>query len=183
MILGISVYMKEKESHCYQWEEEKISVAQRTMVACCLVCHEWNRIFTPILYTDIHLGGKKSLLTRSLLHRTFRYTQPSRTSLVKTMSIEPAEDGSTADSLSICFSLPNLQKLTLEFWNIDLALLHPNFAQSLRSLSRCCTIEMGRSYSAKITTQWQSLTRWVSFIRCSRLASCDLFTGLPTGGY
>ena len=45
---------------------------QSTLAACCLVCHEWNRICTPILYGDIILPIYKEGpgISQSLLHRT-----------------------------------------------------------------------------------------------------------------
>ena len=94
----------------FDWYERN-TVVQSTLAACCLVSREWNRTFTPILYKDIVLGGNKSLLTRSLLRRTFQHTRPTNAILVKTMTIEPADDGSTTNLLSICFRFPNLQKL------------------------------------------------------------------------
>ena len=159
-----------------------------TLAACCLVSHEWNRIFTPMLYENIILGGKKSLLTRSLLHRTFQHTKPTHKALVKTMTIELAEDGSTANSLSICFSFPNLHKLIIDFHKVDPATLHSNFAQNLQSLSRCCSIQMrGDSIDVagekKITTEWQSLPIWINFIRRSRSIPCSFDTGYSWGGY
>ena len=171
----------------HEWKEEKGSVIRNTLAACCLVSHEWNRIFTPLLYKDIFLGRTKSLLTRSLLYRTFRHTRPAHTALVKTMTIEPAEDGSTANSLSICFSFnfPSLHKLIIDLSKIDVATLHSNFAQNLRSLSRCCAIEIGRNYGDEISTQWQSLHLWINFIRRSSVIPCALDTGhaYASGGY
>ena len=97
----------------FRWHDEQQSVVQSTLAACCLVSREWNRISTPVLFGDIFLGVKNPLLAQSLLHRTFRHTQPAHKALVKTMTIAPAEDGSTANLLSICFSMPNLRKIIL----------------------------------------------------------------------
>ena len=126
----------------FEWVNEEKSVIQSTLAACCLVSREWNRIFTPLLYGDIFLAGKKSLLTRSLLHRTLRQTQPTHKTSVKAMTIAPAEDGSTSTLSSICFSFPNLRKLILDFKSSNLSALHPSFVQHLRSLSKWCTIRM-----------------------------------------
>ena len=157
---------------------------QSTLAACCLVSHEWNRIFTPILYENIFLGGKKSVLTRSLLHRTFQHTKPTHKALVRTMTIELAEDGSTANSLSICFSFPNLHKLIINLERVNPATLHSNFAQNLQSLSRCCAIQMGEDCAGKeIVTQWQSLPIWINFIRRSRSIPCGFFAFVSGGGY
>ena len=158
---------------------------QRTIAACCLVSREWNRIFTPVLYGDIFLAGKKPLLTRSLLHRTFQHTKPTHKALVRTMTIQLAEDGSTANSLSICLSLPNLHKLIIDIPKVDPTTLHSTFAQYLRSLSRCCAIQMrGDSrYWNRIMTQWQSLPIWINFIRRSRSIPCGFYTGYSRGGY
>ena len=151
------------------WEDENKSVIQSTLAACCLVSREWNRIFTPILYGDIFLGGKKPLLTQSLLHRTFRQTQPTHKTVVKTMTIAPAEDGSTANQLSICFSLPNLRKLILDFENFDLSTLNPNFVQQLRSLSKRCTIQLAEGRIGIANVQdWGSLPRYINFTRCAQ---------------
>ena len=157
-----------KDSGYFQWRDEDESIIQSTLAACCLVSREWNRIFTPILYGYIFLGEKEPLLTQSLLHRTFRKTQPAHKSLVKTMTIAPAEDGSTANSLSICFSFPNLHKLIIDLKRVDPATLHSNLAQHLRSLSRCCSIRMRGDSIGEIDTRWQSLPIWINFIRRSR---------------
>ena len=169
----------------YEWEKEKESIIRSTFLACCLVSHEWNRIFTPILYENIILGRKKSLLTRSLLHRTFQHTNPTHKALVRTMTIELAEDGSTANSLSICFSFPNLHKLIIDLSDVDPATLHSNFAQNLQSLSRCCAIQMRGDLGSDndIRTQWQSLPIWINFIRRSRSIPCDFYIGYSGGGY
>ena len=171
-------------SNVYELKEEKGSVIQSTLAACCLVSHEWNRIFTPILYENVFLGGKKSLLTRSLLHRTFQHTKPTHKALVRTMTIELAKDGSTANSLSICFSLPNLHKLIIDIPELDPATLHPNFAQNLQSLSRCCAIQMrGGCIGKEIGTRWQSLPTWINFFRRSRSIPCGFYTFASGGGY
>ena len=170
----------------YEWNRDR-SLAQSTLAAGCLVSHEWNRIFTPILYEHIHLGRNKSLLTRSLLHRTFQHTKPTHKALVRTMTIELAEDGSTANSLSICFcfNFPNLHKLIIDLpeVEVDPATLHSNFAQNLQSLSRCCAVQMGGDSDDEIITQWQSLPIWINFIRRSRLISCILFVDGLGGEY
>ena len=126
---------------------------------------------------------KKPLVTRSLLHRTFRQTQPTHKALVKTMTITPAEDGSTANSLSICFSFPNLHKLIIDLPEVNPATLHSSFAQNLRSLSRCCAIQMRGDSMGVIDTRWQSLPIWINFIRRSRSIPCDLFANASGGGY
>ena len=186
MIAGISVHMKKKFlHHDYEWKEEKGSVIQSTFFACCLVSREWNRIFTPILYENIFLGGKKSLLTTSLLHRTFKHTKLTHKALVKTITIKLAEDGSPANSVSICFSLPNLHKLIIDLKSVNPTTLHPNFAQNLQSLSRCCAIQMRGDFSSEkeISTQWQSLPIWINFIRRSRLIPCSFYIEYSGGGY
>ena len=177
------MHMEESWRGGYNWKEEKGSVIQSTLAACCLVSWEWNRIFTPVLYENIFLGGTKSLLTRSLLHRTFQHTKPTHKALVKTMTIELAEDGSTANSLSICFSLPNLHKLIINLTRVDPATLHSNFAQNLLSLSRCCVVQMRGDSDNYIRTQWQSLPIWINFIRRSRSIPCSLFADGSEGEY
>ena len=155
----------------FKWRIEDKSVAQSTLAACCLVSREWNRIFTPILYGDIFLGEKKPLVIRSLLHRTFRHTQPAHKALVKTMTIIPAEDGSIANLLSICFSLPNLRKLILDFEEFDLSTLNPNFVQQLRSLSLPCTIHMGEDGHNVNVGDWGSLPSYINFTRRTKSTS------------
>ena len=152
----------------FDWEDEKKSIIQSTLAACCLVSREWNRIFTPALYEDIFLTGKKPLPTRSLLHRTLHQTKPAHKALVKTMTIAPAEDGSTANLLSICFSLPNLRKLILDFKKFDLSTLNPNFVQQLRSLSTRCTIQMGENGHDVDFGSWGSLPSYIDFTRRSK---------------
>ena len=165
----------------FEWKNEDKPVIQSTIAACCLVSRDWNSIFTPILYGDIFLGGRKPLCTRSLLHRTFRQTQPARKSLVKTMTIAPAEDGSTANLLSICFSFsfPNLRELILDSKKLDFSALHPRFAEHLRSLSRWYTIQIeeieGNSRGV-VGVDWGSLPRYIDFTRRSKSTSCRVHT-------
>ena len=157
------------------------SYTQSTLAACCLVSREWNRIFTPVLYEEIFLGEKKPLLTQSLLHRTFRQTQPAHKALVKTMTIAPAEDGSTANLLSICFKMPNLQKLILESKKFDPSTLHPNFVQHIRSLSKCCIIEMGEDGDYVDVGGWESLPRYIGFTRRSKSTLLRFSTSYSDG--
>ena len=166
------IYKRADNSHGrFRWKDEGKSVIQSTLAACCLVSREWNRIFTPILYGDIFLAGKKPLLTRSLLHRTFRQTQPAHKALVKTMTIAPAEDGSTANLLSICFSLPNLCKLLLDSKKINFSALHPRFAEQLRSLSKWYTIQIEEDSNGFVDVDWGSLPRYIDFTRRTRSTS------------
>ena len=162
------------------YSDEGRSSRQCTLATWCLVSRQWNRILTPILYAEIFIGGKEPLLTQSLLHRTLRCTNKS---FVKTITIEPAGDGLTVGLLSVCFSMPNLRKVILGFERIYPAALHPNFAQTLRSLSKFCTVQMGRSYNDAITTKWESLPCWVGFIRRSQLTPCSFRVGSEGGGY
>ena len=154
-----------------EWYDEDESVIQSTLAACCLVSHEWNRIFTPILYGDIFLGEKNSLLTRSLLRRTLQHTQPAHKALVMTITIAPAEDGSTANLLSICFSIPNFRKLILDLKGSNLSALHPNFVQQLRSLSIPCTIQIGKDGQRVNIGGWESLPSYINFMRRSKSTS------------
>ena len=171
-----------KGSSSFNWRDEDKLVIQSTLAACCLVSHEWNRIFTPILYGDIFLGEKKPLVTRSLLHRTFRHTQPAHKALVKTMAIVPAADGSTANLLSICFSMPNLRKLILQLWGFNLSALHPNVVQQLRSLSKPCTIKLREDGDYVNIDEWESLSSYINFVRRSKSASCRFWLGSSGGG-
>ena len=170
------------KSFYFYWQNEKKSVIQSTLAACCLVSREWNRIFTPSLYGDIFLAGRKPLLTRSLLHRTFRQTQPAHKALVKTMTIAPAEDGSTANLLSICFSMPNLRKLILDFKKFNISALHSNFVQQLRSLSKSCAIQMVEDAEGDVNIgTWGSLPSFINFTRRSRSTSCRFWAGYSGG--
>ena len=157
------------------WVDEGHTVIQSTLATCCLVSREWYEIFCPTLYEDIFLGAKNLHLTQSLLHRTFRHTQPAHKSLVKRMTIATAEDGSTSNLLSICFSMPNLRKLILDLKGFDPSALHPNFVHQLRSLSKCCIIQMVEDYHGYVKIDWGSLPRYINFIRRSRLASPSLW--------
>ena len=170
-----------KGSRFFKWRDEDKSIIQSTLVACCLVSHEWNRIFTPVLYGDIFLGGGNSLLTRSLLHRTFRHTRPAHKALVRTITIAPAEDGSTANLLSICFSLPNLCKLILDFKEFNLSTLHPSVVQQLQSLSEYCTIQMLEDDGGDVDVSWGLLPSYVNFTRRSKSTS-HMFWMYSLGG-
>ena len=161
-----------KDPSYFWWKNEDKSIIKSTLAACCLVSREWNRTFTPVLYGDIFLAGKKPLLTQSLLLCTFRKTQQAHKALVKTMTIAPAQDGSTANLLSICFSLPNLGKLILDFKKFDLSTLNPNFVQQLRSLSKRCTIQIAEDGDDVDIGDWGSLLTYIDFTRRSRSTSC-----------
>ena len=147
--------------------------APRTLAACCLVCREWNKIVTPILYKDITLPLDEDthLSSQSLLQRTLRHTKPAHKALVKIVSIVPAKDRSIADFLSICLSMPNLHKLMLDFKELDPTTLHPNLGYYLRFLSKRCTIQMAGGYNGRMNIDWESWPKWVSFIRHSRTMS------------
>ena len=165
------------------WKDEKRSVIRSTLATFCLVSHEWNRIFTPVLYDDIDIDlGEKSFLTQSHLCRTLRYTRPAHKALVKTMTIIPVQDGSAANLLSICFTMPNLRTLILKFDQFDPAVLHPNFAQHLLSLSKRCTIQMQRSSAEFVQISWERLSICMDFIRRSRLTQCRFLMGSSSGG-
>ena len=169
---GLYTRRGELRNGSIQWIDESIAVTQRTLTSCCLVSRDWNRTFTPVLYGEIPLGGKDPILTQSLLHRTLRYIKPTHKVLVKTMTISPAVDGSTATLLSICFSMPNLHKLTLNFKERDLSTLHPRFVQLLRSLSKSCTIQMAEDHKGLLKASWGSLPRYINFMRLSGLTVC-----------
>ena len=178
MISGIYIYMEKKgPNDDYCWEDEKESVKRSALAACCLVSREWNRVFTPILYEDIFLGGGSSLSTRSLLHRTFRYTQPANKALVKTMTITLADDGSTANLLSICFSVPNLHRLILGFKEFNPAILHPDFAQHLYSLSKRCTIQIGKGSGDPVLISWKTLAGFMRRFKSTRGRFCTRCQG------
>ena len=157
----------------FQWSNENRSIIRRTLVSCCLVSREWNRIFTPILYEHIVLGGRKPFATRSLLHRTFCHAQPAHKALVKKMTIRPAMYGSTANLLSICFSTPNLHTLILNFdtQNFKLSALHPNFTPQLRSLSKRCNVQLVQDYRGYTSMKWELLASYITFARRSKLTS------------
>ena len=168
IIMGL--YRKWNPSRSYEswWSDEKPSVIQSTLAACCLVSHEWNTIFTPILYEEILPEAKNPIHSQSLLHHTFRHMQPARKVFVKAMTIALTKDRSTANLLSICFSLPNLRKLTLDFKNFSLSALHPDSTQRLRTLSKRCTIQMG---DGGVDVEWGSLPSYINFMRRSKSTS------------
>ena len=178
MITGLYRKLDEDDD----WVDERLSVVQSILAACCLVSREWYGIFCPILYENIFLGETNPLLTRSLLHRTFHQTQPAHKALVKTMTIALAEDGSTTNLLSICFSLPNLQKLILDFGRSNLSTLHPNFVEQLRSLSKSCAIHMVEDAEGDVNIgTWGSLPSFINFTRRSRSTSCRFWAGYSGG--
>ena len=155
----------------FRWKDEKTSVVQSTLAACCLVSRNWNRTFNPILYGDVWLGEKNPLITQSLLHRTLRQT-PAHKALVKTMTIVPAEDGSTSNLLSICFSMPNLHRLLLDFKKSDLSKVHPGLVHHLRSLSKCCIIQMEEDHEGNANIySWELLPSYINFTRRSKSTS------------
>ena len=157
-------------------------IKRTTLAACCLVSREWNRLFTPILYEDITLPSDepRHLESQSLLLRTFRNTQPGHKDLVRTIWIQFAKDGSTANLLSVCFSMPNLRSVILLFHQFDPTSLHPNFAQNLHSLSRHCSVQMGTARWYHKSVKWESFHRCISFIRRSKLNPCRI--GVGSGG-
>ena len=86
-----------RRKELYAWSDESEETIRESFVTCCLVCREWNKTFTPILYRNITLGPKTTTLTRSLLRRTLEHTRPSHKTLVVTMHISSAEDGTASN--------------------------------------------------------------------------------------
>ena len=140
-----------------------------TLRSCCLVSREWNTVFTPLLYEVVHITRRKSA---SLLRHIFKFTHPSHKRQVKTVIIEHAQDGSTANSLSLCFAMPNLQEVVFGFpsqvFEFDPAALHAKFAWHLNSLSRRCTIQMLENREGRVEITRRTLPRHLNLMRSSR---------------
>ncbi|KAK7689439.1 hypothetical protein QCA50_007231 [Cerrena zonata] len=60
-------------------------ITRTTLASCCLVCYEWNQLFTPALYESIAVDHDK---LASLLLRTLWYDQPARKELIHTIEVQ-----------------------------------------------------------------------------------------------
>lgn len=56
---------------------------QITLGSCCLVCREWNKAFTPLLYEEIVLNDDLKFTSTALLRRTIWHDRPDHGSLIK----------------------------------------------------------------------------------------------------
>ena len=167
------LYRKDRGDSCtqvYRWEWEDEWMVRRTLAAWCLVCHEWNKIFTPFLYRNIFLGGSIPIHTVSLLRRTLWHSQRPYQDLIQTMDVR-AEDGSTTSILLAALKCPNLRLLILSELNISR--LHPKLSQHIRLLSKSCTIRM---YAQWLEGDRQKLLlQLVGFLRHAQPTECTLW--------
>ena len=155
------------------WEEELERVIRRTLTASCLVCWEWNKLFTPLLYRNITLSRGTSPFNVSILRRILWHVRPNYKAFISTIKVEGAKDVSTAGFwLAVSLNLPNLCNLTLD--GLDPAILHPRFAQHIRLLYKRCTVVLRRNVNYGGNTKWESLQGWLRFLRSSQPTICEL---------
>ena len=180
MLLGIGLRV-ESVGDEYYWAEEWEGVTRTTLLTCCLVCHEWNRIFTPILYRSITLGRNTSPTALLLLRLTLRHMQPSHLALIRRITVETNKDEANANLwLAVSLRPPNLRTLTLD--RLDPDRLHPRFAHQLRSLSQSCTIELRRGFDHGGSIEWESIPKWIKFLKRARPTLCELGLDDATNG-
>ena len=160
---------KSSAGNAYYWTYEPTVLIQKTLASWSLVCHEWNRVFTPLLYQSIVVGKTGPSLTEERL----REVEPTHKALIRTIRVKAAEGVSTANILlGLIPGLPNLRELTLD--GLVPPRLHPDFPKHISSLSKKCTVRLryGEGYGGLV--DWKLLPQWIKFIRRSGVAHCEL---------
>ena len=140
-----------------------------TLASCCLVCHEWNNIFTSSLYRNIVLNRDEPILTLSLLSRTLWHGRPAYRTLVENITIWPSTTAIAIACLVISSDLPNLRSLTM--FDFELSQLPPRLAQHMRLLSKHCAVSLD---NRSCLPQPQSVTRWFRSLQSTQPDFCQL---------
>ena len=113
---------------------------QKMLYSFCLVSHQWNRTFTPLLYVDVTLDDHNAgmELPTLLLRRTLWHTHPARKDLIERMQVFSSRKSPSTLWMVVLSNLPNLRELMIH--QFDHSQFHPKLAQHIRSLSKRCTI-------------------------------------------
>ena len=161
---------KSSAGNAYYWTYEPTVLIQKTLASWSLVCHEWNRVFTPLLYQSIVVGKTGPSLTEERL----REVEPTHKALIRTIRVEAAEDVSPANVLfGLISGLPNLHELTLD--GLLLSKCHRRFPQLIHSLSRKCMVKLRYTQEhGGGRVRWEILPNWITSIQQSRVAHCEL---------
>jgi hypothetical protein len=102
------------------WSIISSFVPSQDLCSAALVCHQWNRIFTPHLWGNpaSHFGTENDAVYVALVRfkRTLAFARPSTRELTHTLRLPPAHaelyDGPRAEWLrDILLKLPRLQSL------------------------------------------------------------------------
>lgn len=161
---------KASTSDASDWTYESTMLIQKTLASCTRVCHEWNRVFTPLLYKSIVIGKTRSTDTDKYL----RQVGPANKVFITTIRVEAAEDVSPANVLfGLISGLPNLHELTLD--GLLLSKCHRRFPQLIHSLSRKCMVKLRYTQEhGGGRVRWEILPNWITSIQQSRVAHCEL---------
>ena len=145
---------------------------QKMLYSFCLVSHQWNRTFTPLLYVDVTLDDHNAgmELPTLLLRRTLWHTQPARKDLIERMQVFSSKKSPSTLWMVVLSNLPNLRELMIH--QFDHSQFHPKLAQHIRSLSKRCTILLNPASILRIEPQ--SIPGWVRFLRSSQPHLCTL---------
>ena len=161
-LVPILVSALERHNWGDDWEGKNERLRRTTLAACCLVCHEWHKLFAPLLYEELILDST-FIDASSLRH-------PAYNKLVRKLTVDlKSEYHIQSVWILISSNIPNLCELVIE--QFDHSKFHPRLAQHLRSLSKRCNIIL-RPPSLPI--QPELAPSWFRFLRSSQPSSCDL---------
>ena len=147
-----------------------------------------NTIIKTIVY---HLAFHSSAITESPLNVFNNHHElsfPSTRILFDRLLHDPLHSTSISrisrsvlvvlDALDECGSIFGQEELS-DLLKDDIPTLHPNFVQQLRSLSKCCTIQMAEG--KVLDVDWGSLPSYIDFARRSKSASRTFWTDRSRG--
>ena len=155
------------------WEMGNEGLREQTLAACCLVCHEWCRLFSPLLYAELILDGAFNDASH-LYHPRYK-------KLIKKLTIDLRLEYHIQSVWTLLSSnMPNLCELVIE--QFDHSKFHPRLAQCLRSLSRRCNVIL---CPPTLPIKPKLIPGWFRFLRSSQPSSCNFtvnFEGSDTRG-
>ncbi|KAK7681426.1 hypothetical protein QCA50_015518 [Cerrena zonata] len=124
-----------------------------TFYSCCLVCHDWNRLFTPLLYERIFLYNDEKAL---LLCHTLWKLQPAHRNLVEDICILFDKISSHSSWTIVLTKLPNLKHVHII--HLDIVYIHPRFSLITKLLLKHCQVSVSVT---DIRPDFKSLRRFV----------------------
>lgn len=143
--------------------------------AFCLVCRDWNLIFTPLLYRVIAFGmyDKKEM---ALLYGTLSRVQPARRDLVHIISLYFTPETPDENKWMVLLNqLPNLRELRIS--NLDISHLLPISSHCLKRLSKHCRVRL----ECRINDVEASL-RCLTFFRTTQPEKGELLSDYQSNG-
>ena len=143
-------------------------ITRKSLWSCCLVCREWNELFTPALYETIVIDNEK--MGTYLFQTLLRY-RPTHKDLIHAIEVEC--HNSPHGWTPILVQLPNLRDLTMH--QFDLSRSHPRLSRLFRVLPDGCETWI---YGEEVFFHQQLLPQTFQFIRHSQPDHFDLVVRL-----